>query len=393
MFIPFFFELRRLGVPVTLREFLSFLEALLAGVPGYRVEHAYHLGRTALVKDERFLDRYDRAFATCFEGLDALEDPFTAIPPEWLEKMGERWLSDEDKARVKELGGFSELIETLKKRLAEQEGKHGGGSKWIGTGGTSPFGAWGYNPFGIRIGQDRSRHRRAVKVWDRRDFADLDDDVEMGTRAFKLALRKLRRLGRDGAADEFDLDGTIRATARNAGTLDIAMQPSRRDRTKILLFLDVGGSMDDHVEAAEKLFSAASSEFRHLEHVYFHNCLYERVWRNNRRRWTETTPTEELFRTYGSDWRAVFVGDASMSPYEITEPGGSVEHWNEEAGVVWLRRAFAHWERSLWINPVPNEAWDWTHSIGMIRELTDDRMVPLTLEGLERGVRLLKDRR
>lgn len=389
MFIGFFFALRAGGVPVSLREFLTLLTALEAGLEAQDVERFYHLCRATLVKDERHFDRFDRVFAQTFEGLTQIEDPFAAVPDEWLRREVEKHLTEEERAAVKQLGSFRELMETLTKRLAEQESRHQGGSKWVGTGGTSPFGAFGYNPFGVRIGQGRSRHRRAVKVWEQREFADLDGDAELGTRAMKLGLRRLRRLTRDGRQSEFDLPGTVDATARQ-GWLDIRHRASRSNQIKILLLLDVGGSMDDHVERANQLFTAARAEFQHLEHVSFHNCLYERVWSDSRRRWEAPTPTRELFRRFGRDWRAVFVGDASMSPYEITEPGGSVEHWNDEAGHVWLSRAAAHWERLVWINPVPRERWRWTGSIGLVNQIVGGRMVPLSLEGIDQAVRLLR---
>ena len=390
MYAGFFFELRRAEVPVTLREYLTLLEALQSGAAGYRIESFYHLARAALVKDERYFDRFDRVFASWFEGLERIEDPFQAIPEEWLRRMGERYLSEEERRRIQSLGGWRALMETLRQRLAEQQKRHQGGSKWIGTGGTSPFGAHGYHPEGVRIGQQASHHRSAVKVWDRREFRDLDGGVELGTRGVKLALRKLRRLARTGAEDELDLSGTIEATAKNAGFLDVRMQPERENRANLLMLFDVGGSMDDHVEATERLFSAARSEFKHLEFFYFHNFLYERVWKNNALRDRESLPTRELLRTYGRNYRVVFVGDASMSPYEITEPGGSVEHWNDEPGYVWMQRVLAQWDRVLWINPLPMEHWRWTRSVAMIRELTGGRMVPLSLEGIERGVRLLR---
>ncbi len=390
MFIGFFFELRRGGVPVTLKEFLTFLEAMKQNVAGYQVEHFYYLARSALVKDERHIDRFDGVFAHWFQGMERVEDPFQAIPEEWLKNMGERYLSEEEKAKIQALGGWQELLETLRKRLAEQMERHQGGSKWIGTGGTSPFGAWGYNPMGVRIGQDRSRHRSAIKVWDKREFRNFDDQAELGTRNMKVALRQLRKFTREGAEEELDLPGTIRATARNAGYLDLRMVPERHNKVKVLLFLDAGGSMDDHVQQVERLFSAARSEFKHLEHFYFHNFLYERVWKDNARRFDDTIATEEVLRTYGSDYRVIFVGDASMSPYEITEPGGSVEHWNQEAGASWMRRVFNTWDRVLWINPVPREHWRFTHSIGMVRTLMKGRMVPLTIQGIEDGISQLK---
>ncbi|MEM8882635.1 MAG: VWA domain-containing protein [Planctomycetota bacterium] len=390
MFTGFFYLLRDGGVPVSLKEYLTLLEAMKEGVADFSVEHFYFLARATLVKDERHIDKFDRAFAEWFEGVERIDDPFTTLPEEWLKKLGEKHLSEEEKRKIQALGGWDKLMETLKKRLAEQKKRHGGGSKWIGTGGTSPFGAYGYNPEGIRIGQDKSRHRRAVKVWDRREFRNFDDSVELGTRNMKVALRKLRKLARDGHDEELDLSGTIHATARNGGYVDIRMHPSRENVIKVLLFLDVGGSMDDHVLMVERLFSAARSEFKHFEHFYFHNCLYEKVWKDSSRRYKETLSTAEILRTYGPDYRVIFVGDASMSPYEIIQPGGSVEHWNEEAGALWLQRATRVWERAIWINPVPEEFWHYTHSIGMVQQLFPGRMVPLTVEGIERGIRLLQ---
>lgn len=392
MFLPFFQNMRSEGVPVTLREFLTFLEAVKRGLVIHDVEGFYHLARAAMVKDERHIDRFDRAFARTFAGLEAVgaEQVIAALdlPDDWLRRLAERHLTPEERAAVEALGGFEKLMETLRQRLAEQKGRHEGGSKWIGTAGTSPFGAYGYNPEGVRIGQEKSRHQRAVKVWDRREFRDFADDVELGTRAIKVALRRLRRWAREGAAEELDLPGTIRATAEH-GWLDVRTRPERRNAVRVLLFLDVGGSMDAHVRAAEELFSAARSEFRHLEHFYFHNCLYEGVWRENRRRWDAQVPTAEILRTYGPGWKAIFVGDASMSPYEITHPGGANEHWNAEPGEVWLRRATQQWPAHLWINPVPERHWGHTRSIGMIREIMGGRMVPLTVEGLTRGMREL----
>ena len=393
MFDAFFLNLRAAGAPVSLREYLTLLEAMEARLASFDVEDFYVLARSALIKDERRLDLFDRVFAETFRGLETVSGApegaeARALPEDWLRRLAEKHLTEEEKALVESLGGWEKLMETLKQRLAEQTDRHQGGSKWIGTAGTSPFGAYGYNPEGVRIGQDRSRHRRAVKVWDRREFRDLADDVEIGTRSIKLALRRLRRWARDGAAEELDLDGTIRATA-DRGFLDVRTRPERRNAVKVLLLLDIGGSMDDHVAVVEELFSAARSEFKHLEHFYFHNCLYEGVWKDNRRRWDAVTPTWEVLRTFGADWKCVVVGDASMSPYEIAQPGGAVEHWNEEAGAVWLRRAFAHWPDHAWINPVPEEAWRFTHSIQMIRELCEDRMYPMTLDGLDRAMRAL----
>jgi uncharacterized protein with von Willebrand factor type A (vWA) domain len=392
MFLPFFDTLRKSGIPVSLREYLTFLEGMKAGLVTYDIEGFYYLARSAMVKDERNIDKFDRAFATAFKGLEQIgfEQVLEAvdIPADWLRKMAEKHLSDEEKAEIEALGGFEKLMETLKKRLEEQKDRHQGGNKWIGTAGTSPFGAYGYNPEGVRIGQKESRNRSAVKVWDKREFRNLDDTVELGTRNIKVALKRLRRWARDGAADELDLDGTIRATAEH-GYLDVKTRPERRNAVKVLLFLDVGGSMDPHIKLVEELFSAARAEFKHLEYYYFHNCLYEGVWRDNRRRWDAQTPTHEVLRTYGPDYKCIFVGDASMSPYEIAYPGGANEHWNAEAGQTWLQRAREQWPNHLWLNPVPEKYWGYTHSIGMIREIFEDRMVPMTLEGLERGMKEL----
>ena len=392
MFVPFFDNLRQAGLPVSLREYLTFLEAMGRQLVLYDIEGFYYLARSAMVKDERLIDRFDRAFAQSFEGLEGLdaEQVLQALdlPQDWLQKMAEKHLSDAEKAEIEALGGFDKLMETLKERLAEQKGRHQGGNKWIGTAGTSPFGAYGYNPEGVRIGQNESRHRRAVKVWDKREFRNLDDSIELGTRNIKVALKRLRRWARDGADEELDLDGTIRATAEH-GYLDVQTRPERRNAVKVLLFLDVGGSMDPHITLVEELFSAARAEFKHLEYYYFHNCLYEGVWRDNRRRWSEQTPTEEVLRTYGSDYKCIFVGDASMSPYEIAYAGGANEHWNAEAGQVWLDRARSQWPDNLWLNPVPERHWGYTHSIGMIREIFEDRMVPMTLQGIEAGMKLL----
>ena len=392
MFLPFFDTLRQVGIPVSLREYLSFLEGMKRGLVTYDVEGFYFLARTAMVKDERNLDKFDRAFAATFKGLEniSFDDVMKAveIPADWLRKMAEKHLSDEEKREIEALGGFEKLMETLKQRLEEQKERHQGGNKWIGTAGTSPFGAHGYNPEGVRIGQNESRHQRAVKVWDKREFKNLDDTVELGTRNIKVALKRLRRWARDGAHDELDLDGTIRATAEH-GYLDVKTRPERRNAVKVLLFLDVGGSMDPHVKIVEELFSAARSEFKHMEYFYFHNCLYEGVWRDNRRRWDAQTPTSEVLRTYGSDYKCIFVGDASMSPYESAYPGGANEHWNAEAGQTWLQRALEQWPNHLWINPVPEKYWGYTQSIAMIKEIFENRMVPMTLSGLETGMKEL----
>jgi uncharacterized protein with von Willebrand factor type A (vWA) domain len=392
MFLPFFDALRSHKVPVSLREYLSFLDGMAAGLATYDVEGFYYLARTAMVKDERNIDKFDRAFAQAFEGFEAIsvDQVLDAVdlPEEWLRKLAEKHLSEEEKAEIEALGGFDKLMETLKKRLEEQKKRHQGGSKWVGTAGTSPFGAYGYNPEGIRIGQAESRHRRAVKVWDKREFRNLDGDVELGTRNIKVALKRLRSWARDGAHDELDLDGTIRATAEH-GYLDVKTRPERRNAVKVLLFLDVGGSMDPHIKLVEELFSAARAEFKHLEYYYFHNCLYEGVWRDNARRWSEQIPTWEVLNTYGPDYRAIFVGDASMSPYEIMMPGGANEHWNQEAGHTWLTRARDQWPSNLWLNPVPEQHWRYTQSISMISEIFEGSMVPMTLEGLAHGMKNL----
>jgi uncharacterized protein len=393
MFLPFFEQLRAHRVPVSMREFLAFLDGMAAGLVTYDAEAFYYLARTSMVKDERHIDRFDQAFAAAFKGLEniSLDEVLEAvdIPGDWLKKMAEKHLTDAEKAEIEAAGGFDQLMETLRKRLEEQKGRHQGGSKWIGTAGTSPFGAYGYNPEGVRIGQKEGRHGRAVKVWDKREFRNLDDQVELGTRNIKVALKRLRRWARDGAAEELDLSGTIRATAEH-GYLDVQTRPERRNAVKVLLFLDVGGSMDPHVKVVEELFSAARAEFKHMEHFYFHNCLYEGVWKDNRRRWDAQQPTHEVLRTYGPDYRCIFVGDASMSPYEVAYPGGASEHWNAESGATWLARARDQWAAHLWINPVPRKYWDYTQSIGMIREIFGpERMVPMTLEGLSQGMRAL----
>ena len=393
MFLPFFDNLRKAGVPVTLREFLAFLDGMQAGLATYDVDAFYFLGRAIMVKDERHLDRYDQAFGATFSGLEAItpEQVMQAVdlPADWLAKMAEKHLTDAEKAEIEALGGFEKLMETLKKRLEEQQGRHQGGSKWIGTAGTSPFGAYGYNPEGVRIGQAESRHQRAVKVWDKREFRNLDDGVELDTRNIKVALRRLRRWARDGAVEELDLGGTIRATAEH-GYLDVQTRPERRNAVKVLLFLDVGGSMDPHVKTVEELFSAAKSEFKHLKHFYFHNCIYEGVWEDNRRRWDRQTPTQEVLRTYGSDYTCIIVGDASMSPYEIAYPGGANEHYNAESGEVWLRRIRDQWPKHIWINPLAERYWPYTHSIRMIQDIFGaDRMVPMTIAGLTAGMKAL----
>jgi uncharacterized protein with von Willebrand factor type A (vWA) domain len=388
MFVTFLHELKSAGVPVTLREYLTLMEAMDADLAGRRVEDFYYLSRAALVKDERNLDKFDRVFGHVFKGLELLSEVAAEIPAEWLKKLAEKYLTEEEMREIEAIGGLEKLLETLRKRLAEQKGRHQGGSKWIGTAGTSPFGAYGYNPEGVRIGQDESRHRRAVKVWDKREFKDLDGDVELGTRNIKIALRRLRKFARTGAPEELDLDGTIKGTAHK-GYLDILMRPERHNAVKVLLFFDIGGSMDWHIKATEELFSAARAEFKHMEHFYFHNCLYERVWTENRRRWNDTTPTWDVLHTYGHDYKVVFVGDATMSPYEIAAPGGSVEHLNEEAGHVWIERVTRTYPACVWLNPTPESEWGYTQSIRMMQQLMGGRMYPLTLEGLDRAMREL----
>jgi uncharacterized protein with von Willebrand factor type A (vWA) domain len=389
MFVTFFQELKAAGVPVTLREYLTLLEAMDKNVADRRLDDFYYLARATLIKDERNLDKFDRVFAHVFKGLETLNQELAAdVPLEWLKKLAEKYLSEEEKRQIEATGGLDKLLELLRQRLREQRGRHSGGNKWIGTAGTSPFGAYGYNPEGVRIGQDENRNLRAVKVWDRREFKDLDDQIELGTRNIKIALRRLRKFARTGAPDELDLHGTITRTAHK-GYLDILMRPQRHNAVKVLLFFDVGGSMDWHIKASEELFSAARAEFKHMEHFYFHNCLYERVWKENRRRWDATSSTWELLHTYAHDYKVIFVGDASMSPYEIAAPGGSVEHFNAEAGAVWMERVVRTYAACVWLNPVPEKEWSYTSSITVIRQLMSGRMYPLTLDGLDRAMREL----
>ncbi|HET7019700.1 MAG TPA: VWA domain-containing protein [Xanthobacteraceae bacterium] len=389
MFVAFFHELKTAGVPVTLREYLTLMEAMEKDLAGRRVEDFYYLARTALVKDERNLDKFDRVFGHVFKGLELMSETLSAeIPAEWLKKLAEKYLTEEEKKQIEAIGGLDKLLELLRQRMKEQKGRHQGGNKWIGTGGTSPFGAYGYNPEGVRIGQDENRNFRAVKVWDRRDFKDLDDQVELGTRNIKVALRRLRRFARTGAPEELDLDGTIKGSAHK-GYLDILMRPERHNAVKVLLFFDIGGSMDWHVKATEELFSAARSEFKHMEHFYFHNCLYERVWKENRRRFEDTTPTWDVLHTYPHDYKVIFVGDASMSPYEIMAPGGSVEHFNEETGAIWMERVARTYPACVWLNPVAEKDWDYTQSIRIMRQVMGGRMYPLTLDGLDKAMREL----
>ncbi len=391
MFLNFFNQLRAAKVPVTLKEYLSLMDAMDKQVIGRDVTDFYYLARTALVKDERNIDKFDKVFGHVFKGLDSFSDAVDVqeIPDEWLRKMTEKFLTPEEMAQIEALGGFEKLMETLKKRLEEQKKRHEGGNKWIGTGGTSPFGADGYNPEGVRIGQDRSRHRRATKVWDKREFRNYDDSVELGTRNIKMAMRRLRKWARNGAADELDLDQTIRNTARQ-GYLDIEMRPERRNTVSVLLLLDAGGSMDPYVKVVEELFSAARAEIKNLEYFYFHNCPYEGLWKDNRRRRADIIPTWDVLNKYPSDYKLIIVGDATMSPYEITYSGGSVEHWNEEAGGVWLQRFAAQFPNLAWLNPVKSGAWDYTGSIQLIRELIGpDRMFEMTLQGLDEAMKEL----
>ena len=389
MFLRLFNDLRQAGVPVSLTEYLLLIESLDRGLAGHSTEEFYFLSRAALVKDERNLDRFDRVFASVFRGVESAGDDLMAeIPDAWLRQLTEKFLTEEEKRQVAALGGLDKILEELRKRLEEQKGRHQGGKKWIGTAGTSPFGANGYNPAGVRIGQDGTRNNRAVKVWDRRDFQDLDDTVELGTRNIKLALRRLRRFARTGAVEELDLDGTIRATARQ-GWLDVKLVPEKRNAVKVLLFFDVGGSMDPHVRICEELFSATRSAFKHMEYFYFHNCIYESVWKDNRRRNIERTATLDVLHTYPADYKAIIVGDAAMSPFELTHAGGAVEHWNEEPGLAWLQRIAANFPRTVWINPAPERYWSYSPSRELIARIFEGRMFPLTLEGLDRAMREL----
>jgi uncharacterized protein with von Willebrand factor type A (vWA) domain len=390
MLIDFFFMLRKGGMKPSISELLTLLEALKSGLASQSVDDFYYLSRACLVKDESQFDRFDQIFSAHFQGIEsAFQELFSDIPEDWLQRQAELRLSEEERANIEAMGGFDALMEALRERLEEQGERHEGGSKWIGTAGTSPFGAYGYNPEGVRIGQQGSRNRSAVKVWDRRQYRNLDDSVELGTRNIKIALRKLRKFAREGAADLLDLEDTIDKTARNAGLLDIRMVPERHNAIKVLLCLDIGGSMDDHVRICEETFSAARSEFKHLEYFYFHNFVYESMWKDNRRRHAEKIPTGDITHKYGPDYKLVFVGDATMSPYEIVYPGGSVEHWNEEAGAVWMKRLLKAYPKAIWLNPEPKQRWDYTPSIKLTRELLDDRMYPLTIGGLDEGIKAL----
>ena len=392
MFLNFFIELRNVKVPVSLREYLSLLDCLDKNVISFKVENFYYLSRASLIKNEKHIDRFDLVFSKVFKGIEdiSLEDLLNKvdIPKEWVKKLSEKLLTPEETEEIKSLGGFDKLMETLKKRLSEQEKRHQGGNKWIGTAGTSPFGAYGYNPEGVRIGQDKSRHKKAIKVWDKREFKDLDDKSELGSRAMKIALKRLRQWARTGLQEEIDIDSTIKSTAKN-GYLDIKTQKEKNNSIKVLLFLDVGGSMDPYVKKVEELFSASRSVFKNLEYFYFHNCLYEGVWKNNRRRWNEQIPTFEVLNTYGKEYKCIFVGDASMSPYEILSHGGGNEHFNEETGKVWLERAINQWPSYLWINPLPKKYWHFSESTNIINTIFSKRMVTLSLKGIEQGIKFL----
>ena len=390
MLIPFFYLLRDGGMNPSITELLTLLEAMKKGVAGQSVNDFYYLSRACLVKDESKFDLFDRIFAAYFKGVeDSLSDLMTDVPEEWLRHQAELFLSEQERARIETMGGFEELMKALQERLDEQDERHEGGNKWIGTAGTSPFGAYGYNPEGVRIGQQGSRNRSAVKVWDRRDYRNLDDSVELGTRNIKIALRRLRKFAREGAADQLDLEDTIDKTARNAGLLDIRMVPERHNAVKVLLCLDIGGSMDDHVRVCEELFSASRSEFKHLEYFYFHNFIYESLWKDNRRRHAERISTLDLTHKYGADYKLVFVGDATMSPYEIVYAGGSVEHWNDEPGAVWIKRLLNTYPKAIWLNPEPHNRWDYTPSVKLTRDIMEDRMYPLTIAGLDEGIKAL----
>jgi hypothetical protein len=390
MLTGFFFRLREGGLKPSITELLTLLDAMDHGLAAQSVDDFYYLARSCLVKDETQFDRFDRVFAAHFQGIeDAFRSLATDIPEDWLRRQAELYLSQAERDEIEAMGGFDKLMEALRERLAEQRERHEGGNKWIGTAGTSPFGAYGFNPEGVRIGQQGSRHRRATKVWDRREYRNLDDSVELGTRNIKIALRKLRKFAREGAADQLDLEDTIDKTARNAGLLDLRMVPERHNAIKVLLCLDIGGSMDDHVRVCEELFSAARSEFKHLEYFYFHNFIYESMWKNNRRRHSERIATSAIGHKYTADYKLIFIGDATMSPYEIVYAGGSVEHWNEEPGSVWIKRLLNAFPQAIWLNPEPEQRWGYTASIKLTRELMDDRMFPLTVSGLDAGIRRL----
>jgi uncharacterized protein with von Willebrand factor type A (vWA) domain len=390
MLIEFFFKLREYRLPVTIRELLDLLGALKKGIVFASTDEFYFLSRLTLVKDESHYDKFDRAFADYFEGVESIDLIGDDIPEEWLRKQFEKNLTDEEKAQIEALGGLDEIMKAFQERLNEQKERHQGGNKWVGTGGTSPFGAYGYNPEGVRVGQDGNRSFSAVKVWDKRTFKNLSGDAELGTRNIKLALRKLRHFARTGATDELDISSTISSTARNAGYLDLKMVPERHNAVKVLMFFDVGGSMDAHIQACEELFSAARVEFKHLEFFYFHNCVYENVWVDNKRRTTEGISLHDIIHKYGRDYKVLFVGDATMGPYEITYPGGSVEHWNEEPGAVWMQRLLNHFEHAAWLNPQLPQYWNYYHSISIINELMEERMFPLTLDGISQAIKTVQ---
>lgn len=389
MFIKFFNTLKRHGVPCTIRELLDLIRALEHGVIFADVEHFYGLSRVILVKDEIHFDRFDRAFAEYFQGVESIDIFDNVLPDDWLRKEFEKHLSEEEKKQLKALGGLEQLMKTLQERLNEQKKRHAGGNKWIGTGGTSPFGAYGHNPEGVRVGQEGSRNRSAVKVWDKREFKNLDKDKEIGSRNIKVALKKLRRFARTGASEKLDLNETISATARNAGMLDVHMEPERHNAVKVLMFFDIGGSMDDHIHTCEELFSAANSEFKHMEFYYFHNCLYETVWKDNTRRRQDKLDVDEVLRTFGRDYKVIFVGDATMGPYEIMYQGGSVEHWNDKPGVDWMNKVINHFDKVVWLNPQPKEWWNYHHSIQIMHEIVKEEMYPLTLDGLSNAIKAL----
>ncbi len=389
MLASFFLKLKDAKLPVSIKEYLTLLEGMQKHVISPSIDEFYYLARTTLVKDESNFDKFDRTFGEFFKGIESLAGANVDLPLEWLLKQAELNLSPEEKAKIEAMGGWEKLMEELRKRLEEQKGRHQGGSKWIGTAGTSPYGAYGYNPEGVRIGQDKSRNRSAVKVWDQREYRNLDETVELGTRNIKIALRRLRKFARDGAPEELDLDTTIDKTARNAGWLDLHMRPERHNAVKVLLFLDIGGSMDDHIKLCEEMFSAAKSEFKHLEYFYFHNFLYDFVWKDNRRRHAERTRTWDIMHKYGHDYKLIFVGDATMSPYEILQPGGSIEYANDESGSVWMQRVLSVYPKAVWLNPEPEEIWTYRQSVGIVRELMGGRMYPTTIEGLERAMRYL----
>ena len=390
MLIEFFFVLRKGGMKPSITELLTLLQAMKRGVAGQRVDDFYYLARSCFVKDESQFDRFDRIFSVYFHGIEEVfHSPVGELPEDWLRKQAELELTEEEMAEIEAMGGFEALMEALEERLKEQDDRHEGGNRWIGTAGTSPFGAYGYNPEGVRIGQQESRHRRATKVWDKREYRNLDDTIELGTRNIKIALRKLRRFAREGAADQLDLEDTIDKTARNAGLLDIRMVPERHNAIKVLLCIDIGGSMDDHVRICEELFSATRTEFKHLEYFYFHNFIYESLWKDNHRRHAERIPTSEIAHKYGPDYKLIFVGDATMSPYEIVYAGGSVEDWNEEPGAVCIGRLLNSYPKAIWLNPEPEQRWEYTPSVKLTRELMDDRMYPLTIAGIDDGIKAL----